>query len=659
MSQKLTDTSRQPYIDVLRAIAIVIVITYHLKPDTFPGGSLGVDIFFVISGYLVTSIIWAAIQNDDFYLGTFYKRRIVKLVPPLIPILFFTFLMSWVVLPPSELYEISQSIIASLFFFGNVYFFRETEYFGAVKDGQFPILHLWSLGVEEQFYLVFPLLLIFLRSRRIKLYLTVATTLSFLGFSVLIWKQEYREAFFLLPFRAWELVLGALVFITATSLRDNALLRYKKLDVLCVAIIAISVTTYSPNQYYSSIFNLSVCLSTAILLVAANQGNLMKRLENIDSLTLTGQASYSIYLWHLPPLFFVYKWKAGAPIETPLLAIILLSSVLLGLTSWYLIETWARNWSFGRTLRIFILPPALVLILVAGLGLVTRGLETTYYANRLNVEEKWVYNLFRSSDNSPGEIQIMESPCRFNVTDLGSETVSKIKACHKIHGDALVVSGDSHAYNLFNIIVSSEVKNEFIIGFLRGGCRLGDHQTESTCHYIRLEEFLESYYSLVSKVVYHQSGSHLVLDKYGRGDTNRAFYPTEPYSLDREKVDVIKDRLSKFSGYVEVLWVGPFIEPRIDFLNKRNYKKSSLKISSSIFSRFAHLDSLIKETFLEENARGEYRVRYISLLDELGLVANSNIFTDRCIFYKDYDHFSQCGEVVMGKKLKEFFKRYL
>ena len=198
-------------IDGLRAVAVLSVIFFHLSRQGFPGGYLGVDMFFVLSGYLITAIIWRELQEGRFSIVRFYDRRIRRIVPALLLLLFVTTLVSAVLLLPSDLMGYSRSLLATLVFSANVYFWRDTNYFSAAAE-QKPLLHIWSLGVEEQFYVVFPILLL-LAARwwpRHSLSVIVTLTMGSLAANAFAaFAGGQVPAFFLLPTRAWELGIGA------------------------------------------------------------------------------------------------------------------------------------------------------------------------------------------------------------------------------------------------------------------------------------------------------------------------------------------------------------------------------------------------------------------------------------------------------------------
>src|SRR3954447_22772118 len=208
----------RPDVDGLRAIAVMSVIVYHLFHTALPGGFLGVDMFFVLSGFLITTIIWREAQVRDFSILRFYDRRVRRILPALLLVLFATTIAALVILLPADLVGYGQSLLATMTFVANIYFWRDTDYFARVADYK-PLLHMWSLGVEEQFYIFFPLLLVLLARFRQYVALYTIIPLAAASFALNIFANQVggsSPAFFLLPTRAWELGLGAVIALLPT-----------------------------------------------------------------------------------------------------------------------------------------------------------------------------------------------------------------------------------------------------------------------------------------------------------------------------------------------------------------------------------------------------------------------------------------------------------
>ena len=206
-----------PHIDGLRAIAVISVVLHHLSVNLMPGGYVGVDIFFVISGYLISGIIINEIKEGKFKFSNFYERRVRRIFPALFAVLISISIFGFFVFLPSDYNSILKGISASIFFISNIFFWRELSdgYFAAMDIGINPVLHMWSLSVEEQFYIFFPIfLVIFYKTNIKKKYLIILIifmlAVSFLGSEYFL-REKRVAVFFLSPFRAWELLAGVLL----------------------------------------------------------------------------------------------------------------------------------------------------------------------------------------------------------------------------------------------------------------------------------------------------------------------------------------------------------------------------------------------------------------------------------------------------------------
>lgn len=619
----------------------------------FPGGALGVDIFFVISGYLVTSLILKQITQGSFSLSHFINRRLLKLVPPLILVIVFTLVVSFYLLTPSKLYEISQGAIASLSFVGNIYFYRETDYFGAVQEGTFPLLHLWSLGVEEQFYVLLPAILYFFRRKNLFIIILFLCSISFLSQLYLLNSQNSREAFFLMPFRFWEFGIGSLTCILASK-KSNTLKQKTRFETIIFVVILLTILFFEPGTKYSNLFNLTICLSISLLIFLQGEGTILKTLGNFGPLLTIGKASYSIYLWHLPPLYFLKNLESNglATLTFNKSFPLMIASVGLGLLSYKFIELKAtRAENINSTLR-FVVVPTLCLIIISFITFFTNGFETHYYKSRLSAQQSEIYNYIIAS-SPKGAIEIQEQECKFNIDSLNEEVEKRISNCAKKFGKAIVITGDSHSYNIYNLFTKSLPEQPFIVGFLKGGCRAGELDLNSNCQYEELKRFVLHHRSDVKILIYNQSGSHFISDRFGISDSNRAFIDKEEFKIDSKEIKYTRDYLESISFYTDVIWLGPFIEPRIDLTNRRNFSRQSLTISPTVIDRFLYLDKQIEQSIKKNTPSNILNgLQYVSLVEPFGLGTGDSILVKKCVIYRDLDHLSPCGESIIAQQVK-------
>ena len=366
----------RPEIDGLRAVAVVPVVLFHAGLAGFDGGYLGVDVFFVISGYLITTIILDDIAMKRFSIMTFYERRFRRILPAYVVVVLASMVPALLWMMPVELRDFGQSIFASSVFASNFFFLRETGYFATGTELR-PLLHTWSLSVEEQFYVFFPLMLAGLAHLRWRwTALTIALITAFsLGLSELGWRHWPSANFYLLPFRAWELGIGALasILIRLYAPRQNAVLSGAGFLLLAASLALFDETTPMP-----SIYGLAPVLGTALIIVFAAPSTWAGRLLSLKPVVFIGLISYSTYLWHQPLLAFARIRSIPSASEVTIAAAVL-ASFGLGYLSWRYVER-----PFRKGGALFTIPRARLLggsvtalagLTIVGLGLhVSRGL---------------------------------------------------------------------------------------------------------------------------------------------------------------------------------------------------------------------------------------------------------------------------------------------
>lgn len=287
-------------VDGLRSVAVLPVILYHVGISVFSGGYVGVDIFFVISGYLITGLISAEMAEDRFSVANFYVRRIKRIFPALYFMLAVSFIMSLVLLMPKHLAVYGKSLISTVFFGSNIFFWKQSGYFEAAAETK-PLLHTWSLGVEEQFYIFFPLFLYFLHNNKkhIKTYIFTVFCVSF-ALSIVLTPKYPTSAFYLLHTRAWELMMGSLVALGVYPKTDNKFV-LNGLSAIGVALICVGVFTFGKETQFPY-YNAAIpCLGAAFIIAAGVRGEpLINKILGFRPLVFIGLISYSLYLWHWP-----------------------------------------------------------------------------------------------------------------------------------------------------------------------------------------------------------------------------------------------------------------------------------------------------------------------------------------------------------------------
>ncbi|MCI4661043.1 MAG: acyltransferase [Neomegalonema sp.] len=331
-------------IDGLRAIAVSSVVLYHLFPFAAPSGFAGVDVFFVISGFLITGIIAESLEQGRFSFWDFYARRARRILPALFVMCTASFLVGAWLLPPVAFADFALSVLAAMAFIANFHFKDRAGYFEADASDQ-PLMHTWSLGVEEQFYVIWPILLILLAALVTKRWhLIVISVIVILGLFLaeFMTRSDPDLAFFMLPSRLWELAMGALAFYArplAMRLPDAAA---KLIALASAALLVAFLLGPPPLENFPGIGALPACLPAALLLVFAGTERCPTTfLLSLPPMVFLGLISYSLYLWHWPILIF-YGMAFGHPTVAVGIGL-LLASVLLATLSWRFIETPLRR----------------------------------------------------------------------------------------------------------------------------------------------------------------------------------------------------------------------------------------------------------------------------------------------------------------------------
>lgn len=323
-------------IDGLRAVAVLPVILFHAGLTVFRGGFVGVDVFFVLSGYLITAILLAELQTGRYSIARFYERRIRRILPALVVVLLACIPPAWAWMRPDQMAEFGQSLVAVVLFASNILFWRTTGYFDAPADLK-PLLHTWSLAVEEQYYLVFPLALAVLwRFGRARAFWVMVGLAAFsLAAAEWGWRHKPVAAFYLAPTRAWELFAGSLCAFALTGPRPprpNDLLAGVGLAAILAAIFLLD-----GSQPWPSLWTLIPVGGTALIVLFAGPKTWTARLLGAPPLVGIGLISYSAYLWH-QPLFAFARLRSLAEPSTALMLGLAAVSLGLAWASWAWVE---------------------------------------------------------------------------------------------------------------------------------------------------------------------------------------------------------------------------------------------------------------------------------------------------------------------------------
>lgn len=340
-----------PHIDGIRTIAVLSVVLFHIFGSLCPGGYVGVDVFFVISGYLITGGILKSLEKGNFSIKDFYTRRIRRIIPAYVVLVAFVLIIAILILPPLLMGRVFSTTVSSSTFATNLFLYLKTGYFDSAADKN-PLLHLWSLGVEEQFYIFIPLLLfwVYKISKKAILPFLIGTILLSLALSVFCTQNYYNNFnFYMLPTRAWELLAGSLLAyfnrtVPATHTRKAAMY-----GILGMMIVVGTCYLYTSRTSFPGLTALPPVLGTCLMIRWGNQGIARPLLES-KPFTGIGKISYSLYLWHWPLIVYWNYIFDDSKNPWGLTGVFLLS-LLLGWLSWKFVEMPVRlskSWNFKK-----------------------------------------------------------------------------------------------------------------------------------------------------------------------------------------------------------------------------------------------------------------------------------------------------------------------
>lgn len=647
-------------IDGLRALAVIPVILYHAGLESFSGGFVGVDVFFVISGYLITSIILAEKKQGTFSLVNFYERRARRILPALFLVMFASLPFAWFWLLPSHMKDFSQSLVAVSSFASNFLFWQETGYWG-VENKLKPLLHTWSLAIEEQYYLLFPLFLL-LMWKNFKHWIPGSFVL--LAIVSLLFSQwgaynEARANFFLLPSRVWEFVIGASIayyFIYRQQAIGTQFSHNNRVEVASLTglvLIVISIFILDESTPYPSFFTLIPTLGTGLIILFATPQTLVGRLLSIKGLVGIGLISYSAYLWHQPLFAFVRHKSLVEPDQWVFAALIVLT-LLLSYLSWrYVEQPFRRRGRFTRkAVFSYSLIGSMFFVVIGITGHFTNGFENSWLSRQteivqttypLVVEDETTATFGLNKDGIQDD-----GACRFNITKLSSTTEQRIKECYEKYGKGYAILGDSHAIDLYGVVTSAN-PHPFIIGITQGGCR--PHTPRPKCHYNSFLNFVKENSHVFYGVIFEQAGFYLLRKNNKKGD--RPMFENSPYGVPLTDIDRDEDHiqktyhfLKKLSEHTKVVWFGPRIEHHITV--KMILQKGcdfDFKLRPNHRQIFDDLDAYIEKLLANDD-----RVRFVSQNKVFQFRFPDDLMSCTVNYWSDGDHLSAIGEERFGKR---------
>lgn len=638
-------------IDGLRALAVVPVILFHAGVGSFSGGFVGVDMFFVISGYLITTILLAELTLGKFSIVNFYERRARRILPALFLTTLVGLPLAWFTLLPFEIRDYAQSLVAVSVFASNILFWQKSGYFDSAAEFK-PLLHTWSLAVEEQYYVLFPLLLMVLWPLGRRAIVAVLAVAFVASLAAAQWAAHAAPtaAFYLLPTRGWELLLGAFAALYlghADPARfDRRLCEvagWSGLGLIAYAIFAFDKTTPFPGLYA-----LLPTVGTVLIIVYARADNAVGQWIGNRYCVGIGLISYSAYLWHQPLFAFARHATVAAP-GGPLLLLLAALALVLAYLSWRYVEApWRQRARIKRPL-VFgtAVLGSLCLFAVGMLGHVYSDAITAYKLGK-NPELARSYRLLEQAQaSSPVFVdanRFDDGHCRFSVLDLDDAVSARLARCSAQHGGGVLVFGDSHATNLYHALVRNpaNASNAFVVGVSKNNCHLPSKRPD--CPYGRLQAFLQAHPAAFRAIVFEKAG-YLMLHVEGEREALHSARHSVKASIDGAVLDGVAAYLDALSRYAPVTWFGPRLEPMVDQQEFfRGGCHASYRPSAQQQAVFAALDQR-----LQNYAVGK-PWRYVSQMAMVHFDFPADFGDCTRLLWLDANHFSEAGETVFGSR---------
>jgi peptidoglycan/LPS O-acetylase OafA/YrhL len=457
------DTHRAD-IDGLRALAIVPVVLYHVGARGCFGGFVGVDVFFVISGYLITGILVRELDRGGISLRHFYRRRVLRIFPALFAMLAACAVVAWAAMLPRELAAFARSMFATALFSSNLFFWRESGYFAPAAHS-LPLLHTWSLAVEEQFYLFWPLILMAAARTGRRWLPWLAGAIAAASFAVAAWQvpRDPAAAFYLTPARTWELMAGALlVWMPARALASRPLREAVALAGLAAILSAVKI--YNQGTPFPGVAALlPVAGAAAILAAGACGDSLVTRLLSLRPLVFVGAISFSLYLWHWPVIVFsqtVLYLEQTPAVRCGVVAV----SLLLAAASWRFVETPLRaggsaSWPARLVLRRAAMLMALALA-SSGIAVAARG-----FPDRFDAPQQAI----GAYEDYAGDQAYRAGSCF--VVQPGDPFDASTCLAHAPGKRNILIVGDSHAAHLWPGLHAAAGADTHILQATTTGCR--------------------------------------------------------------------------------------------------------------------------------------------------------------------------------------------
>lgn len=506
-------------IDGLRAVAVVPVVLFHAGFSMFSGGFVGVDVFFVISGFLITTILKQELADGKFSLPGFYERRARRILPALFFVLGVSLFFAWLWLLPSDMLAFSKALLAVIGFSSNFIFWQSSGYFDTSAEMN-PLLHTWSLAVEEQFYVLFPLFIAWMWRFGIRPLSTSLGLIALASLALAEWGSTRYPgaAFYLIPTRAWELIVGALaaLHLEKSSGENKADAFSETMAFLGLLLIMFAIFNFDEKVPFPGLQALYPTIGAVLILIYGGRAKILKAILSNKLMVGIGLVSYSAYLWHQPILAYFRHLSIKVPNDSTLLILTVLSFGVAYL-SWRFVETPFRNKKqYGRS-QIFKGCAAMtsIFLCISIIGITSRGfLYRSFPESILKIEAVKKENGKNIACwNAVEKLGRLADGC-----DLGVQSAVKDFA----------LIGDSHAGSLANVL-DSTAKERGLSGkdysfkscppLMGGGSEVANKDTQ-TCDIIRNKIFsdIENGIFPHNVIIFARWSIYLEKDRYDNGE---------------------------------------------------------------------------------------------------------------------------------------------
>ena len=656
----------RPDIDGLRAIAVLAVMLFHFGVPGFSGGYVGVDIFFVISGFLITGIIHREVSENRFSIASFYERRIRRIFPALFAVFIFTLIAGGLIFLPENYQDYSASLLTSTLFMSNILFWLEAGYFDSASEMK-PLLHTWSLSVEEQFYILFPPLLLLISTYGQKKYVPIILGFAILSFFVGLWQitEDREAAFYLIHTRFWELALGSLLALGLFKPSSKQVIN-QTCSVIGIALILYAVHFLDKDTLFPGAYALLPCAGTA-LIIYSGSATLINRLFSFKPIVAIGLISYSLYLWHWPLFVYFNYLTLRAPDALEISVLFALSFLLAGL-SWRYIEQPFRTKPYKHTrghIFLYGISAMLVMVFISNIIFTNQGLPirlpsdtrqyfTSEYKYQV-LENRDIYECLGDKDYNPD-----------GVTDIQNDRLCPLGVLKENQSPQFILWGDSHAETLragFHQLAKDYNTYGVFAGY--GSCpgilnlqRYDDLRDECVTYNQAILDYIQRHD--IKHVVLSARWASVTSGKRYKADANYRIYLDPNRDLSKNP-EIFQEKLSQTIKALKEQGRHVYIISSIPEVGHNVF----LYYIRSQHMNFADLDiQTLRPSLKDFLERNKLPLDYFETLEDVDVIhpykhlcseGYCSIMAEDTPLYRDNDHLSRHGSLYLTPVLKPIF----